>query len=72
MCPVVVININMKVFNLMPWINQTRHIEGHKTCKCKCGSSSIVCKNKQRWSEDKRRRECRDLVDKKDAIRDLF
>ena len=70
--PDVVININMKVFHLMSWINQTRHIEGHKTCKCKCRSSSIVCKNKQRWSEDKRRCECRDLVDKKDAIRDLF
>ena len=29
-------NINVKVFNLMSRTNETRHIEWHKTCKCKC------------------------------------
>ena len=29
----VVKNINVKVFNLMSWNNQTKHIEWHKTCK---------------------------------------
>ena len=28
-------NINVKVFNLMSRTNETRHIEWHKTCKCK-------------------------------------
>ena len=36
--PDVVKNINVKVFNLMSWSNQTKHIEWHKTCKCKCRS----------------------------------
>ena len=28
-------NINVKVFNLISRTNETRHIEWHKTCKCK-------------------------------------
>ena len=63
--PDVVKNINVKVFNLMSWSNQTKHIEWHKTCKCKCRSNSSVCNNKQRWNEDKCKCECRELVDKK-------
>ena len=57
--PDVAKNINVKVFNLMSWSNQTKHIERHETCKCKCRSSSSVCNNKQRWNEDKRRYECK-------------
>ena len=34
--PAVVKNINVKVFNLMSRTNETRHIEWHETCKCKC------------------------------------
>ena len=63
--PDVVKNINVKVFDLMSWSNQTKHIEWHKTCKCKCRSNSSVCNNKQTWSEDKCRCECRKLVDEK-------
>ena len=44
--------------------NDTRPIEWHKTCKCKCRSDASVCNNKQRWSEDKCRCECKELVDK--------
>ena len=32
----VVINLNVKVFNLMSRTNETRQIKWHKTCKCKC------------------------------------
>ena len=46
--PNVVKNINVKVFNLMSRSNQTRHIEWHETCKCKCRLKSSVCNNKQR------------------------
>ena len=69
--PDVVKKINVKVFNLMSWSNQAKHIARHKTCKCKCRSNSSFC-NKQKWNEDKRRSECRKLVDKKDMIKDLF
>ena len=34
--PDVVKNINIKESNLMSRTNETRHIEWHKTCKCKC------------------------------------
>ena len=44
--------------------NETRHIEWHKTCKCKCRLGTSVCDNKQRWNEDKCRSECKELIDK--------
>ena len=47
--PGVVKNINVRVFNLMSWSNQTRHIERYETCKCKCRLDASVCNNKQRW-----------------------
>ena len=34
--PDVVKNINVKVFDLMSFTNQIKHIEWHETCKCKC------------------------------------
>ena len=61
----VVKNINVKVFNLMSYSNQTRHIEWHETCKCKCRLDASVCNNKERWNEDKCNCECREeLIDK--------
>ena len=59
-------NINVKVFNLMSRTNETRHIEWHKTCKCKCrlDASASACNNKQRWNEHKCRCECKELIDK--------
>ena len=70
--PDVVKNINVKVFNLMPRSNQTKHIELQKTCKCKCRSNSSVCINKQRWNESKCRCECRELVNKKRCDKEFF
>ena len=46
--PDVVKNLNIKVFNLMSRTNETRHIEWHETCKCKCRLDASVCNNKQR------------------------
>ena len=57
-------NINVKVFNLMSRTNETRHIEWHKTCQCKCRLHASLCKNKQRWNEGKCRCECKELIDK--------
>ena len=65
MCvPDVVKNLNVKVFNLMLRANETRHIEWHETCKCKCRLDSNVCNNKQRWNGDKVRCESKELTDK--------
>ena len=57
-------NINIKVFILMSRTNETRHIEWHKTCKCKCRLDASVYNNKQRWYEEKCRCECKELIDK--------
>ena len=34
--PDVVKKINVKLFNLVPRTNETRHIKLHESCKCKC------------------------------------
>ena len=58
----VVKNINVKVFNLITRTNETRHIEQHETCKCKCRLAANACNNKQRWNNDKCKCECKELI----------
>ena len=60
--PGIIKNLNVKVFNLISRTNKTRHIEWHETCKCKCKLDPSICNNKQRWNEEKRRCECKELV----------
>ena len=62
--PDIIKNLNVKVFNLMSRTNETRFIEWHETCKCKCRLDAIVCNNKQRWNKNKCRCECKELIDK--------
>ena len=62
--PDVVKNLNPKVFNQMPRTDETRHIERHEKCKCKCRLDVSVCNNKQHWNEDKCRCKCKELIDK--------
>ena len=44
----VVKNFNIKVFNLMSRINETRFIEWHEPCNCECRLDSVICNKKQR------------------------
>ena len=46
--PDVVKDLNVKVFNLMSTTNETKQIEQHETCKCKCRLDTSICNNKQR------------------------
>ena len=63
--PDIIKNINVKVFNLMSRINETRQIIWHETCKCVCRLTSAVCNSRQIWNKDKYRCECKeDLVNK--------
>ena len=62
--PYAVKNLNVKVFNLMSRTNETRHIEWHETCKCKCRLDGNVCNNKQHWNDDKCRCKCKELINK--------
>ena len=59
--PDVAKNTNVKVLNQMSRTNETRHIEWHKTCKCKCRLDTSSCNNKQCWNKDKCRFECKEL-----------
>ena len=56
--------LNVKVSNLVSGINETRRIEWHETCKCKCRFNSSFCNNKQRCDDDKCRCQCKELIDK--------
>ena len=49
--PDVVKNMNIKVFNIMSIISETRHTSWHKTCTCKCRLDASICNNndKCRW-----------------------
>ena len=51
--PVIIKNLNVKVFSLMSRTNETRFIEWHEKCKCACRLHAIVCSNKQRWNKNK-------------------
>ena len=62
--PDVVKNFNVKVFDLRSRTNETRHINCHEKCKCKCRLNASVCNNKQRWTDDKCRCEYKELIDK--------
>ena len=62
--PDIVKNLNVKVFNLMLRTNKTRSIKLHETCKCIYRLNKIICNSKQRWNEDKRRYEYKELIDK--------
>ena len=63
--PAIIKKINVKVFNLMSKIYETRQILWHETSKCVCRLSVAVCNSKQIWNDDKCRCECReDLVNK--------
>ena len=54
-------NLNTKVFNLMSRTNETRHIEWHETCKCKCRLGASTGNNKHCWNDGKCRCECKEL-----------
>ena len=43
--PDVVKNLSVTMFNLMSRTNETRQIEWHETCKCKCRLDGRVCNN---------------------------
>ena len=45
--PNIVKDMNIKVFNLLAIINETRKIVWHETCKCVCRLTSAICNNRQ-------------------------
>ena len=45
--PDIVKDMNIKVFNMLSRINETRKIVWHETCKCICRLTSAICSDKQ-------------------------
>ena len=63
--PDIVKDMNIKVFNMLSTINETRKIVWHEPCKCICRLTSAICNDKQEWNKSTCRCECKeDLVSK--------
>ena len=56
----------------MSWSNQTKQTNWHESCKCECRLNSIVCNNKQKWNKNKCKCDCKEVVENKSVIKDLF
>ena len=56
--PNVIKGLNMKVYDLLTMLNETRNVLWHESCKCVCKLNSSVCNNKQIWNSDTCRCDC--------------
>ena len=56
--PKVIKNINMKVYNFLMRLNETRNVLWHESCKCVSRLHSSVCNSKQIWNSDTCRCDC--------------
>ena len=59
MCvPNIIKNVNMKVYNFLMKLNETRNLLRHESCKCVCRLNSSGCNSKQIWNSDTCRCDC--------------
>ena len=56
--PNVIKGLNMKVYNFLTTLNETRNVLWHESCKYVCKLNSLVCNNKQIWNDDTCRCDC--------------
>ena len=56
--PNIIKNANMKVYNILKRLNETRNVLWHESCKCICRLNSSVCNCKQIWNSDTCRCDC--------------
>ena len=56
--PNIIKRINMKVYNFLMRLNETRNALWHESCKCVCKLNLSVCNNKQIWNSDTCRCDC--------------
>ena len=56
--PNIIKRVNIKVYNFLMRLNETRSVLWHKSCKCVCKLNSSVCNNKQIWNSDTCRCDC--------------
>ena len=56
--PKVIKNVNMKIYNFLMRLNETRNVLWHESCECVCKLNSSICNNKQIWNGDTCRCDC--------------
>ena len=56
--PNIIKNVNMKVYNFLMMLNETRNALWHESCKCVCKLNSSVCNSKQIWNSDTCKCDC--------------
>ena len=56
--PKIIKNVNMKVYNFLMTLNETRNVLWHESCKYVCRLNSSVCNSKQIWNSDTCRCDC--------------
>ena len=50
--PDIIKRVNMKVYNFLMGLSETRNVLWHESCKCVCRLDSSVCNSKQIWNSD--------------------
>ena len=53
--------MNVKVFNLMLRVSETRFLVQYELCKCKCTLNETVCNSKQKQNHNEYPCECKKL-----------
>ena len=56
--PKIIKNVNIKVYNFLMRLNETRNVLWHESCKCVGRLNSSVCNSKQIWNSDTCRCDC--------------
>ena len=56
--PNIIKNVNMKVYNFLMRLNETRNVLWHESCKCVCRLNLSVCNSNQIWNSDTCRCDC--------------
>ena len=51
-------NVNVKVYNFLMRLNETRNVLWHESYKCLCRLNSSVCNSKQIWNSDTCKCDC--------------
>ena len=55
--------MNVKVFNLMSRVNETKSLVQYKLCEFKCGLNESECHSRQNWNHDESWCDCKELDD---------
>ena len=56
--PNVAKRVNMKVYNFLMTLNETRNVLWHESCKCVCRLNLSICNSKQIWNSDTCKCDC--------------